>query len=131
MSGHHRHASKMPFKCRFVGGRCWRALSGIWILSCLTTHSRAIKEETIAINYDWIFKQACRLSHDIHIVSHSFITFDNLLKFITKIRLSNNRCNVGPRTSGKTFWIRAWYIHVLPLSTKHQLSSHADVSRGA
>ena len=32
----------------------------------------------------------CRLSHDIHVVSDSFITFDNTFKLITQIRLSNN-----------------------------------------
>ena len=48
------------------------------------THRRAIKEETIAINRDWVYNQACRLSHDIHFVSNSFT------KLIPKIRLSNN-----------------------------------------
>ena len=48
-----------------------------------------IKEETIAINRDWVHNQACRLSHDIHVVSHSFITFNNLFKLITKISLFN------------------------------------------
>ena len=54
------------------------------------THRRAIKEEIIAINRDWVYNQACRLSHDIHVVSHSYITFNYLFKLITKIRLSNN-----------------------------------------
>ena len=39
------------------------------------THRRAIKEETIAINRDWVHNQACRLPHDIHVVSHPLITF--------------------------------------------------------
>ena len=30
-----------------------------------------------AINRDWIHNQACRLSHDIHAASHSFLTFCN------------------------------------------------------
>ena len=33
---------------------------------------------------------ACRLPHDIHVASHYFLTFNNLFKLITKIRLSNN-----------------------------------------
>ena len=33
-------------------------------------HRRAIKEETMAKNHDWVYNQACRLSHDIHVVSH-------------------------------------------------------------
>ena len=51
------------------------------------TNRRAIKEETIAINRDWVHNQAYRLSHDIHVVSHSLTTFNNLFKFITKTRL--------------------------------------------
>ena len=54
------------------------------------TYHRAIKEETIAINCERVYNQASRLSHDIHDISHSFITFNNLFKLITKIRLSNN-----------------------------------------
>ena len=33
---------------------------------------RAIKEETIAINRDWVYKQACRLSRDIQVISNVF-----------------------------------------------------------
>ena len=40
---------------------------------------RAIKEENVAINRDLVHNQACRLSHDIHVVSHSFITFKKVL----------------------------------------------------
>ena len=29
----------------------------------------SIKEETIAINRDWVYNQTCRLSHDIHVIS--------------------------------------------------------------
>ena len=47
-------------------------------------------EETIAINHDWVLNQACRLSHDIQVISNLFITFDDLLELITKIRFSNN-----------------------------------------
>ena len=43
--------------------------------ACLTIV--AFKEEAIAINRDLVHNQACRLSHDIHAVSHSFITFNN------------------------------------------------------
>ena len=32
------------------------------------THRRAIKEETIAVNPDWIYNQTCRLLHDIHVI---------------------------------------------------------------
>ena len=41
----------------------------------------------MAINHDWVHNQACSLSHCIHVVSHLFITFNNLLKLITKRRL--------------------------------------------
>ena len=54
------------------------------------TLRRAIEEETIAINRDWVLNQACRLSHDIQVVSNLYITFDNLFELITKIRFSNN-----------------------------------------
>ena len=46
---------------------------------------RAIKEEIIAINRDWVYNQVCRLSHDQAI----FIMFDYPFEMITK-RLSNN-----------------------------------------
>ena len=39
------------------------------------THHRAIKGEKIARNRDCVYNQACRLSHDNHVVSHSFIRF--------------------------------------------------------
>ena len=58
----------------------------VWGLS----HLRAIKEETTAINLDWVHNQARSMSHDLHAVSCSFITFDNCLKLITKMRLSNH-----------------------------------------
>ena len=54
------------------------------------THCRAIIEETIAVNHDWIYNQVCRLSHDIQVISNLYITFDNLFELITKIRFSNN-----------------------------------------
>ena len=54
------------------------------------THHRAIKEETIAINRDWVYNQACRLSHDIQVIFNFFITFDYLFELITKIRFSNS-----------------------------------------
>ena len=38
-------------------GRHW-----VWGL----THYHAIKEETIAINCDWVYNYACRLLRDIH-----------------------------------------------------------------
>ena len=48
------------------------------------------KDETIAINRDWVFNQACRLSHNIQVISNPSITFYNLFELITKIRFSNN-----------------------------------------
>ena len=33
------------------------------------------KKETVVINRDWVYNQACRLSHDIQIISDFFITF--------------------------------------------------------
>ena len=49
------------------------------------THRRAIKEETIAINRDWIYNQAYRLSHDIGELYPFFLkkTFDNLFELIS------------------------------------------------
>ena len=41
-----------------------------WVWS-LTQH-RAIKEETIALNHEWVYYQACRLSHDIQVISNFF-----------------------------------------------------------
>ena len=51
---------------------------------------RAIKEETIPINLDWVYNQTCRLSHAIHVYPTFFITFDYLFELITKSRFSNN-----------------------------------------
>ena len=42
------------------------------------------------MNCDWVHNQPYKLSHDIHVVSLSFITFNNIFKLITKIRFSNN-----------------------------------------
>ena len=36
-----------------------------WV--CGLTHRRAIKEQAIAIDRVWVYNQACRLSHDIHV----------------------------------------------------------------
>ena len=54
------------------------------------THRRAIKEEIIAINQDWVYNQACRQSHDIQVIPNFFIKFDHLFELITSIRFSNN-----------------------------------------
>ena len=35
-------------------------------------HRRAIKGETMAINRDWVYNRACRLSHDIQVISNFF-----------------------------------------------------------
>ena len=54
------------------------------------THRRVIEEETTAKNRDLVYNQACRLSHDIQVISNLFfITFDNLFKLITKIGVSS------------------------------------------
>ena len=37
---------------------------------------REIKEETIAINRDWVYDKTCRLSHGIHVICNFFIMFD-------------------------------------------------------
>ena len=42
------------------------------------------------MNGDWAYNQACRLLHDIQVISNFFITFENLFELITKIRFSNN-----------------------------------------
>ena len=54
------------------------------------THRCAIKEETIALNPDWVYNQACRLPHNIHSISHSVIMLNDLFKLIMKRRLSND-----------------------------------------
>ena len=38
---------------------------------------------TIAINRDWVYNEACRLSHDIQVISNIFIAFDNIFELIT------------------------------------------------
>ena len=47
-------------------------------------------EEAIVINRDWFYNQDCRLSHQIHVISHVFITLAYIFEMITKCRLSNN-----------------------------------------
>ena len=52
------------------------------------THRRAIKEETIAINRDWVFNQAYKLSQDIKFERVIFATLQCVLKILTNhIRL--------------------------------------------
>ena len=53
------------------------------------THRHLIKEETIAINRDWVYNKTCRLPHNKH-VYHSFIMLDDLFKLIMKRGLSND-----------------------------------------
>ena len=44
----------------------------------------------MAKNRDLVYNQACRLSHDIQVISNLFfITFDNFFELITKIGVSN------------------------------------------
>ena len=50
------------------------------------THGLAIKEETIAINRDQVYNQACRLSHNIHIIQ-------------IKLRLISNKCSQKIQTN--------------------------------
>ena len=38
-----------------------------------------------AINRDCAYSQACSLSHDSHVISHSFVTFNNLFKLSLKL----------------------------------------------
>ena len=49
-------------------------------VALITTHRHAIKGETIAINSDWVYNQACRLSHDIQVISTFF--YNVLLSFL-------------------------------------------------
>ena len=51
-------------------------------------------QEIIAINSDWNYNQACRLSHNIHVKSHSFIILAALFKLIIKRRLSKDFMNI-------------------------------------
>ena len=71
-------------------GRHW-----VWGL----THRYAIKDETIATNRDWHYNHACRLSHDIRVVSYPFTTFNNLKKpeqkFTRVYRGNNLRHSMG------------------------------------
>ena len=53
------------------------------------THRRAVKEEAIVINRDWVNNQTYRLSHPIHVI-FNFLTLGYLFELITKIRVSNN-----------------------------------------
>ena len=43
------------------------------------THRRAVKEEPIAIDRDWVYNQACRILHNIHVESQFFATFNYFL----------------------------------------------------
>ena len=54
------------------------------------TYRNVIKEEIIAINCDWDSNQACRLLHNIHVISPSFIMCDDLFEMIRKRRGSND-----------------------------------------
>ena len=42
-----------------------------WVWSL--THRRAIEEETRAKSCDWVYNQACRLSHDFQVISNFFL----------------------------------------------------------
>ena len=37
-------------------------------------HRQTNKENTLAINCDLVYKEACRLPYDIHVIFHFFIT---------------------------------------------------------
>ena len=52
-------------------------------------YRHVIKEEIIAINCDWVSNQACRLSHNIHVISNSFIMLNDLFEMIRKRKHSN------------------------------------------
>ena len=54
------------------------------------THRRAIKEETIAINRNWVYNQGMQIVSWYTSYIQLFITFDNLFELITKLRFSNN-----------------------------------------
>ena len=45
----------------------------------------AIKEVSKAANLDWIDNQACRLSHNIFVITNLFITNNYLFEMIRKI----------------------------------------------
>ena len=53
---------------KFLG----RSLHKVWG----TTSRRAIKEGSKVVNRDWVNHQACTLSHNMYVVSSSFITND-------------------------------------------------------
>ena len=50
---------------------------------------RAIKEVSKALNLDWINNQACRLSHNIYVITNLFITNNYLFEMIRKIIFTN------------------------------------------
>ena len=48
-------------------------------------HPRAIKEISKAVNLDWINNQACRLSHNINVITNLFMTNNYHFEMIRKI----------------------------------------------
>ena len=55
----------------------------------MSSRRHAIKEGSKVVNRDWVNNQVCSLSHNIHVVSGSFITNDYVPKFIRKILSTN------------------------------------------
>ena len=51
------------------------------------TYRRAIKEETIALNHDWVYNQACRLLHDIYVASHKHISPLLIIKLVQNSKM--------------------------------------------
>ena len=51
---------------------------------------------------DWVYNQACRLLHDTHAISHTFIMLDDLFELVRKRRLS---CTSTTAES----WAKSWY----------------------
>ena len=71
-----------PLMKALCQGRHW-----VWGL----TNRRAIKEETMAIYCKWVYSQTCRLSHNVHVISHCFtvLTHLNRMNFPSSINRTN------------------------------------------
>ena len=49
--------------------QCWKSHALAHLVWCMTSR-RALKDEIIDVTCGRIYNQNCRLSHDIHVISH-------------------------------------------------------------
>ena len=64
--------------------------SSTYALSTASLEPQHVISNNVEIRQVFFYTWACRLSHNIRVVSHSFITFNYIFKLITYTRLSNN-----------------------------------------